>query len=543
MRIPTRACIPYGVTRRFGMGDSETGNYAVGFTDGLYSERSNPSYFEQSKRGRHDINDVCHAKILISGKSRKSLYPTSVIYSSRAGYLYLPYLRYFTRQTYGGKTYQYDPGRIVNEPLYGFDVSTRYSVQSISEGKYTYILGIYFNYVCLYSPKLTDDYFVGYWDARQRFVPLITQHGHDWDVYPQSGTYQDFLRRLALAFGAKIGGADFYSGRETEMNNPDNRIDLTRRVDSFFNSSLSEIQSWISLIQRKDQYYFNNNTWDKRYAWQVPSPVDLNLEQAFLLHEPDRVMTKVDLLYGQRDLTGYWFNVLVQQAYLSALDSVPKLNDNSISNLLEVIGFMKSLIIDHKVDIPKSLSSAWLAYRYQFQTTKLDIKEAIHFVHRHIDLGEWKKWLQFFGTSAIDAYGPEMTCRCSLYARPNSERINTILDVWDALYKWGLQPNFYVVWDMIPYSFIVDWFIPIGTIAHTWDVESQFQEGGRYEIDRICFSITYLQAINGVPVKCYSRWKQGTPPALLGYYTIEQGGPSNKVMGFRILDTLALIFG
>lgn len=34
--------------------------------------------------------------------------------------------------------------------------------------------------------------------------------------------------------------------------------------------------------------------------------------------------------------------------------------------------------------------------------------------------------------------------------------------IWNALEKFGLDPSAGQVWDLIPYSFVVDWFLPLG---------------------------------------------------------------------------------
>lgn len=275
-------------------------------------------------------------------------------------------------------------------------------------------------------------------------------------------------------------------------------------------------------------------------------PELLPYRERFLLGEDLLVAEGYDpLLLADGTTRNYWRNYLVQNAYLDALDHTPRLNDNSISNILEIVGFMKSLLIDRKIDIPKSLGDAWLSYRYAYSTSKLDAEEAISFVHRHLELGTLDQWIHCFGMSSHDYHvGDQSThivCRCGLEIRPKD--IAMLDKAWRALYTYGLQPNFYVVWDSIPYSFIVDWFIPIGNLAHALDASSMY-DGTYYEIKDVVFSLSYdVEDEYHNVYHQYTRWTQDDIPQLNGFYFLEEDAASNKVIGMRILDSLSLFIG
>jgi hypothetical protein len=265
----------------------------------------------------------------------------------------------------------------------------------------------------------------------------------------------------------------------------------------------------------------------------------------FLLHEDLRVAEGLDAYLLSYDLTNYWHGVLVNEAYLDALDSVPRLNDNSISNILEIVGFIKSLVIDHRIEIPKSLGDMWLSYRYAYTTSKLDAEEAIEFVHRYRELGTLDQWIHCFGVSRKDisfnGFKTTATCRCGLEIRPSD--VALLGKVWRALYTYGLQPNFYVLWDSLPYSFIVDWIIPLGNIAHALDAQSMYN-GTYYEIKDVVFSISYdIVDEYANEYHQYTRWKSEGLPTLNGFYFLEEDPASTKVIGMRALDTLSLFIG
>jgi hypothetical protein len=322
----------------------------------------------------------------------------------------------------------------------------------------------------------------------------------------------------------------------------------------FSSSSQGVYKHMIDLVYSKLQTipaYGRADGWKdwptSRYsAYSLVFPEQVPILDRFLFYEIDRIAGSTDpILLPREGLQGYWWNVLVQQAYLDALDSVPRLNDNSISNILEIAGFIKSLVIDHKIELPKSLGDVWLSYRYQYNTTKLDAEEAISFVHRHCELGTLDQWIHCFGASAVDfsntRFSTRVSCRCGLEIRPSD--VALLGKIWRALYTYGLQPNFYVVWDMIPYSFIIDWLIPIGNIAHAVDADRMYN-GTYYEIKDVVFSISYDIVDEYANVyHQYTRWVQNDIPSLNGFYFFEEDPATTKVKGMRILDTLSLFIG
>jgi hypothetical protein len=222
---------------------------------------------------------------------------------------------------------------------------------------------------------------------------------------------------------------------------------------------------------------------------------------------------------------------------MDLVDSVPRMSDNNISNMLEIIGFIKALVIDREIEIPKSLTDLWLGYRYQYSTTKMDVKEAIAFVKRNKSLGDYSK-LKCYGQSSIDYLGTTVTCRAVATVSPKT--LDTVRKIWRSLYTYGLTPSFYVVWDMIPYSFIVDWFLPIGNILAVWDTEREFKE--MYRIKDLQYSLTYTVPSRYGTIRCYSRWLAGAPPELQGHYFFDNSA-SKKTVVKRILDATSILIG
>jgi len=236
----------------------------------------------------------------------------------------------------------------------------------------------------------------------------------------------------------------------------------------------------------------------------------------------------------------YHIKSLQQAAYLDALDKIPVLNDNTVSNVLEIVSFLKGIILDHRVEIPRSLSSAWMAYRYSYTTTKLDVKEAVGFVHRTMGKDLFGKGFSCYGSASDIIKGVPVTCRCRFDCK--QKELDRLESIMSALYRYGLSPSFYIFWDMVPYSFIVDWFIPVGDILSGYDKTHMYDR--TYDFSNLWFSLSYDNDVNGTLCRAYTRWESSSPPEFNGYYTLEnKGTPSDKVIGFRILDTMSMIFG
>jgi len=98
-----------------------------------------------------------------------------------------------------------------------------------------------------------------------------------------------------------------------------------------------------------------------------------------------------------------------------------------------------------------------------------------------------------------------------------------------------------VIWDLVPYSFIVDWFIPIGDILHGHDMDQIYNR--TFDISNIWYSLTYDRLSDaGNVMHYYTRWAESDTPNLNGFYTIETNSTTGKTVAMRILDALSLSY-
>jgi hypothetical protein len=242
--------------------------------------------------------------------------------------------------------------------------------------------------------------------------------------------------------------------------------------------------------------------------------------------------------YPVMDASNYWVEMAKQHSFLDACESVPRLSDNMLSNIFDLTSFIYNLVVKHRIDIPESLSDAWLAYRYQYGTTKADVEDAISFMNRQLPKDIWNTGYRARGQHKFTYNNVNVTTRCTTVMVQKD--LDKIHQIWLTLTKYGMAPNVYVLWDMLPYSFVIDWFIPIGDIL---DVESKsrtFTEN--YKFSDIIYSLKYsVKDGYGFTHSVYYRWVEDSPPDVQGYYWFESDGVTNTTIIKRILDGIALM--
>jgi hypothetical protein len=169
----------------------------------------------------------------------------------------------------------------------------------------------------------------------------------------------------------------------------------------------------------------------------------------------------------------------------------------------------------------------------------MDAEEAIEFVHRNMDLSALQNaYLKVYGTSSREIDGVSILCRCCLKMR--HKELDTLSNIWYNLYKYGLAPDFYVLWDSIPYSFIVDWFVPMGDMASVIDASLVYC-GDSFEIKDVVFSLQY-DVIDGTDTfHQYTRWESQPLARLNSLYWLDKPEASNRTTLFRWLDGISLL--
>jgi hypothetical protein len=260
-----------------------------------------------------------------------------------------------------------------------------------------------------------------------------------------------------------------------------------------------------------------------------------------------------DVPYGE-----YMYEWLTQHAYVNALEAIPKANDNSIQNIQAAAELLVALKQGNIMEIPDILmddwkawtrsaddaadmyANTWLRYRYEYSTTRMDIDEYVAFGLATID--RYMRSVTSSRAHGIARYG-DYECRCTLNWAEKG--LTGLQKFCHGLWESGLEPNAYVLWDFVPFSFVADWFYPVGDVLKVYS-DAQYRNAEYYSISQVEFSLRYTTGpIAGLTASHYVRW-QSEPLASIDHsYWFDDGGSevSPTTVFKRALDSGALIWG
>lgn len=153
----------------------------------------------------------------------------------------------------------------------------------------------------------------------------------------------------------------------------------------------------------------------------------------------------------------------------------------------------------------KATCSAWLGYRYAYSTTVGDAYDALKYVDRQINklAAGYDTTHASYGVKHFrNEFGEDVTIRCRINYK--NKEIPDVLAAWQKHWELGMEPNLYVVWDMIPFSFMVDWFTDIGDWA---SVLSDLPHLLMFiDMTNVCYSCEYDHTVDDVKYNVYTRW-------------------------------------
>lgn len=222
-------------------------------------------------------------------------------------------------------------------------------------------------------------------------------------------------------------------------------------------------------------------------------------------------------------------------AYLDATSNIPEAQANTITNLLDSISIIKNLVVAVSTgsvkpllgDITKiSPQDFWLKYRYVYNTNKSDIEDFVSLSERLSDLSHAVgEQITLHGTYSRD----EELFRCAVTFELQDLMPKNLADKLRAI---GFRLNLTNIWDIIPFSFMVDWVTGIGDYLSHFD---SMYEALQYKPVSIWYS--YETSYDGQGV--YMRF---TGQPFVTSATLVTHESSNKTWLMRVADTLS-IFG
>lgn len=223
-------------------------------------------------------------------------------------------------------------------------------------------------------------------------------------------------------------------------------------------------------------------------------------------------------------------------AYYKAIDKLPKLKQNLLANILELVAALKSFKNGYKAiySAKEIASSAWLSYRYAYKTTVHDLEEATGYIGRLYYLLETEaRVVRSYGTHIDGGAVYNCTVECDFAALMSA----SLAEKLDKQYNFRLSLT--NVWDMIPFSFVVDWFLGIGDILEEID---QWLDSASIPVTRIWYSYNESYFTPTGQESVYLRWAGKAPS--LPYFTelYSSKSASSVTLLKRGLDSLALLF-
>lgn len=148
------------------------------------------------------------------------------------------------------------------------------------------------------------------------------------------------------------------------------------------------------------------------------------------------------------------------QAYLKAIEGIPSLSGmNNLENALQCIALAKDIIVSKGkpaklAKLPKEIRNIWLATRYSLGTSVSDVYEVGSYINRAADL---------IGSAVLKSdgyfYSDGKKYHVTLSWLPQDLKV-----LQTPLERLGFAPTASNLWDLVPYSFVVDWFLQIGSM-------------------------------------------------------------------------------
>lgn len=171
--------------------------------------------------------------------------------------------------------------------------------------------------------------------------------------------------------------------------------------------------------------------------------------------------------------------------------------------MLPPLGQLKS-----KPGSPKTWANLYLWFRYGLSLSVKDAKKLVESIplikRKYLDM--LNKHTRARSSMNISyTVGPvNWSCRLGYRILIDTfpEELKTFGKFVDGLYALGLAPTTSNLWDLIPFSFVVDWFIPIGEWLELLDHTTRVQS---FQI----YSVTTSE-----------KWERNVPPPPLTGYTV-----------------------
>lgn len=279
---------------------------------------------------------------------------------------------------------------------------------------------------------------------------------------------------------------------------------------------------FITLDTTPQAYYWENyNSFSYRYNASMRSLIDScnGNTRSISVNSTNRkaYSASADLLLT----TGLKPQLLVcamSDCYSNILTQLQGCTTNSIDNIAQIMGILTSLRrpIQSIYDLAgigstmsigkaaiKDAAQLYLQDKYAVQTSLSDIQSYRDNVK---NLEAISSYSAFTKASTTGYDGGVL--RCTAYFNSSNYIPTTLIE---QLRNFGFSLNLVNTWDMIPYSFVVDWLLGIEPILHTLD-QMAIENNTHFKPTKLWWSLTKVESDGS---SSYLRWMADTPPPVV----------------------------
>jgi hypothetical protein len=196
-----------------------------------------------------------------------------------------------------------------------------------------------------------------------------------------------------------------------------------------------------------------------------PEPVDREVVVSFV----EKFLFRTDYLYPKPETE--------RSLYRDALVGQKSFNGNLINYASKVKGIGTSIRASMELlgspEDPKKWASFWLANRFSDRLMLQNTKQILQGLES--ELRAARLGFQISRSSSFEDVGQtfglftECTCQHNAKLVCSNESETRLMSAVKKLYEWDAFPTLENAWDLVPFSFVVDWFANFGTILDNID--------------------------------------------------------------------------
>jgi hypothetical protein len=199
----------------------------------------------------------------------------------------------------------------------------------------------------------------------------------------------------------------------------------------------------------------------------------------------------------------------------------------------------------------KALSARWLEYQFVWKPLMSDIHDTVELFKKGLDrpqlmssvrnLRDTNHVAYTWGTFGSYSLDEEQGLRAKVYYRVNPSQLST-------LHRLGLINPLSVAWELTPYSFVVDWFLPVGNFLEALTARFGVEFIGGYYGNRVVCKQTRREDPDwGYRSECIANTRQTTANRFAYTREVMTGFPvpglyfKDPFSSTHLLNALALV--